>query len=82
MFNTGTACGIISILIEPWFLPKFIPSFSFGGGKQSRSYNIDKAIDTANIVMKRRGKTLIPEEIELMKKEYQHVINKYYKRGN
>jgi hypothetical protein len=36
-------------------MPKHVPSFSWGGPALFKEYEIAKAIETAKIVMKRRG---------------------------
>ncbi len=73
MFTTGTTAGICGILVREWFMPNHIPSFSWGGAKDSPAYKVSKAIETAKIVMSRRGKSLLPEEIFLMEEEYKKV---------
>ena len=77
MFNTGTVCGIAGILVNEWYLANFIPSFSWGGGKNAMIYKVDKALETARIVLQRRGKILLPEEEQLMRKEYSRVASLY-----
>lgn len=78
MFNTGTVCGIAGILVNEWYLANFIPSFSWGGGSKNSMINkVDKALDTARIVMQRREKNLLPEEEHLMRKEYKRVSSLY-----
>lgn len=67
--NTGSIAGICGILVKEGFLPKFIPSFSWGGGKNSPSYKASKAISVARTVMARRNKSLLPEEEELINTE-------------
>lgn len=74
MFTTGTVAGICGILVREWFLPNFIPSFSWGGAKSSPIYKVVNAIETAKIVMKRRGKELTPEEEKLLKFEHERVV--------
>lgn len=54
-FNTGTVIGISSNIFGEGFHPKFIPSFSWGGLNNSTEYNLEKAIETAKAVMKRRN---------------------------
>lgn len=71
MFTTGTTAGICGILVKEWFLPNFIPSFSWGGGKDSPVYKPSRAIETAKIVLNRRNKSLLDEEIALMNQEYE-----------
>ncbi len=79
-FTTGTIAGIAGILVANGFLPRFIPSFSWGGENKSSIYKINKAIEVAKIVMARRGKTLLPEEEKLMTLEYESTHNKYFKK--
>jgi UDP-N-acetylglucosamine diphosphorylase/glucosamine-1-phosphate N-acetyltransferase len=76
MFTTGTVAGICGILVKEWFLPNLIPSFTFGGKTNSPIYKFDKAIDTARIVMKRRNKELLEEEITLLREEYDLVAGR------
>ncbi len=66
MFTTGTVCGVGGILVREWFLPNAIPSFTWGGAKNSPIYKINDAIKTAKIVMARRNKELLPEEEAIM----------------
>ena len=73
MFTTGTIAGICGILVREWFLPNFIRSYSWGGKKDSPQYKFNKAVETAKIVMARRGKELLPEEEILLKQEYERV---------
>jgi NDP-sugar pyrophosphorylase family protein len=53
-FNTGTIVSPFSNIFTRNFPPKYIPPFSWVGDKIER-YDIEKAIKTAEIVMKRRG---------------------------
>jgi len=54
MFNTGTVVGVSSNIFGPGFPSKSIPSFAWGGSSGFAEYNIDKAVETARAVMKRR----------------------------
>jgi UDP-N-acetylglucosamine diphosphorylase / glucose-1-phosphate thymidylyltransferase / UDP-N-acetylgalactosamine diphosphorylase / glucosamine-1-phosphate N-acetyltransferase / galactosamine-1-phosphate N-acetyltransferase len=74
-FNTGTVAGICGIFVHEGFLARNIPSYAWTGRKNSPIYKIDKAIEVAKKVMSRRNKQLLPEEIELMKLEYERVHN-------
>jgi UDP-N-acetylglucosamine diphosphorylase/glucosamine-1-phosphate N-acetyltransferase len=73
MFTTGTIAGICGVLVKDWFLPNFIPSFSWGGGHHSPVYHFEKALNTIAIVMSRRGKELTDEEKLLLEMEYHRV---------
>lgn len=74
MFTTGTTAGVCGILVREWFLPNYIKSFSWGGAKNSPAYKVSKAIETAKIVMARRNKQLLDEEIKLLEIEYAKSI--------
>ena len=43
-------------------MPKFVPSFSWGGPAEMEEYSIDKALETAKKVMKRRGEEMTKDE--------------------
>lgn len=58
MFNTGTVTGVSCNIFGGDFPPKFIPSFSWGGSGGMHTYQLDKALETANRMMERRGLTL------------------------
>ena len=75
MLTTGTVAGVCGILVREWFLPNYIKSFSWGGATNSPIYKVDKAIETARTVMKRRNKELTPEEEKLIRLEYERVIS-------
>lgn len=67
MFNTGTVAGVSCNIYGSGFPEKFIPSFSWGGNEGMVTYNLDKAIDTANRMMVRRDKQLSNGEIAVLK---------------
>jgi UDP-N-acetylglucosamine diphosphorylase/glucosamine-1-phosphate N-acetyltransferase len=62
MFNTGTVVGVSANIFGPGFPPTFIPSFSWGGADGFQEYRLSKAMETANLVMERRGLQLSREE--------------------
>jgi UDP-N-acetylglucosamine diphosphorylase/glucosamine-1-phosphate N-acetyltransferase len=66
MFNTGTVAGVSCNIYGGGFPDKFIPSFSWGGSESMTTYQIEKAIDTANRMMIRRNKSLSHAEIEIL----------------
>lgn len=76
MFTTGTVTGICGILLGDGFMPRSIPSFSWGGKKDSPQYKISKALEVAKIVMDRRNKSLLPEEETLITEEYKNQTTK------
>ncbi len=58
MFNTGTVVGVSSNVFGGDFPRTFIPSFSWGSSKRFETYQMDKAMATADRVMDRRNKKL------------------------
>lgn len=62
MFNTGTVVGVSANVFGGDFPPKYIPHFAWGGGKNSPTFELDKAFEVAQRVMERRGKTLTEAE--------------------
>ncbi len=71
MFNTGTVVGVSANIYGGEFQEKFIPSFFWGGPKESETYNLNKALDTAKRMMSRRGKTLSDAEVSM----YQQIFS-------
>ena len=67
MINTGTVVGVFSNLFGNDFPRKFVPSFSWGNKKGFETYQLDKAIETANRVMGRRNKKLDETEAAILK---------------
>ncbi|MCS7003792.1 MAG: GlmU family protein [Cytophagales bacterium] len=55
MFNTGTVVGFSANIFGAGFPPKHIPSFAWGGTEGFQKYELSKAQQTAEIVMKRRN---------------------------
>lgn len=55
MFNTGTVVGVSCNVFGSDFPAKFIPSFSWGGSAGMHTYQLDKAVETADRMMGRRG---------------------------
>ena len=55
MFNTGTIIGVSANIYGSNFPRNFIPSFSWGGAAGFKTYNLDKAKETANLVMARKN---------------------------
>jgi UDP-N-acetylglucosamine diphosphorylase/glucosamine-1-phosphate N-acetyltransferase len=70
MFNTATVVGVSSNVFGAEFPPKFIPSFTWGA--HGDSYNFDKAVESANNMMDRRGTSLSAAEIAILK----HIADK------
>ncbi len=62
MFNTGTTVGVSANIFGSGFPRNFLPSFSWGGRKGLTTYRTDKAFETAERVMNRRGLELSIED--------------------
>ena len=54
MFNTGTVIGVSANIFGSGFPRNFIPSFSWGGAAGFTTYQLNKVIEVAKVVMKRR----------------------------
>lgn len=67
MFNTGTVVGVCCNIFGNGFPSKFIPSFTWGGINDNQPYQLDKAIETANRMMSRRGISLEKEQESVLK---------------
>lgn len=67
MFNTGTVVGVSANVFGNGFPPKYIPSFAWGGSEGLTKYELEKALEVAAKMMERRGLTLNPADIEILK---------------
>jgi len=72
MFNTGSVVGVCCNVFGAGFPPKFIPSFSWGGGKEFSEYDLPKGIETARRMMARR-------QVE-MGKSYEKMLRDVYRK--
>lgn len=70
-FNTGTVVGISANVFEAGFPPKFIPSFSWGGGKNSDKFDLEKSYEAAEKMMERRKKVLTEPEKKILAQIFQ-----------
>ncbi len=64
MFNTATVVGVSANVFGAEFPPKYVPSFAWG--MEGGEYDFVKALESANNMMKRRGKKLSAEEIAIL----------------
>jgi len=53
--NTGSVFGVCCNIFTNQFPPKLLPSFTWLTDHNNQTHRLDKAIETASIVMKRRG---------------------------
>ncbi|MBM4165787.1 MAG: hypothetical protein FJ218_02535 [Ignavibacteria bacterium] len=81
MLNTGTVIGISSNVFGADFPPKFIGNFSWGSGNEFRTYDIQKAIETARVVMKRRNVEMTEEYEKRMRQIFLETTRNKKNRG-
>jgi len=67
MFNTGTVLGCFANIFGGDYPDKFIPSFAWGSTSPYSTYDLEKAIATAKIVVARRGLTVSPADENLIR---------------
>jgi UDP-N-acetylglucosamine diphosphorylase/glucosamine-1-phosphate N-acetyltransferase len=77
MFNTGTVVGVFANIFGAGFPPKFVPSFTWGGtpAQGDTVYSFDKATETLDRILKRRGLVLSSVEISLLKHVFEQRNN-------
>jgi hypothetical protein len=77
-FNTGTVVGVNANIYGAGFQRNFIASFTWGGTAGHTNYNVQKAVDVAEIVFKRRNKVFNEVEKDLLTSVYNLTLkNKY-----
>lgn len=67
MFNTGTVVGVSANIFGGGYPRTFIPGFSWGGSAGFSTYQLRKAYEVAEVVMKRRKLDLEESEKEILK---------------
>lgn len=72
-FNTASVIGTYCNILGEGFQPRVVPSFAWGGPGGFVDYRIDKAIEVARAMMKRRDIELSEAEEELLRAEYERV---------
>jgi UDP-N-acetylglucosamine diphosphorylase/glucosamine-1-phosphate N-acetyltransferase len=72
LLNTGVTVGFASNLFGGGMIEeRTIPPFSWAGARKREEYRLDKAIETARAVMKRRNIELRSEEIDIFKEIFE-----------
>ena len=66
MFNTGTVIGVSANIFGSGFPRNFVPSFSWGGSAGMTTYKMDKVLETAKIVLERRGMLMSSEDEKIL----------------
>ena len=80
MFNTGTVAGFSANIFGAGFPRNFIPSFSWGGAHGFSTYSLQKAMETAERAMQRRGQQLTAADKEIWKAIFEE--SKKYRLNN
>jgi UDP-N-acetylglucosamine diphosphorylase/glucosamine-1-phosphate N-acetyltransferase len=65
LFNTGSVVGFNCNIFSAEMPAKFVPSFSWGHGEDLTRYELDRAMQTAAVVMERRNVRFTPSHREL-----------------
>lgn len=73
LIYTGCVIGVAANLFGQPFYKKFVPSFSWGGGKVAAK--IEEVIETARAAMKRRGVEITAQDINLLKETYKQTAS-------
>ena len=76
MFNTGTVIGVSANIFGSNFPRNFIPSFSRGGAAGFSTYRLNKALESANLVMERKNELFDKKEQSILEHVYE-LTKKY-----
>jgi len=76
MFNTATSVGVSANIFGSDFPSSFIPSFTWNGTSETNEYLLEKAIQTVQIAMSRRGESLSEQDIKILKHIFE-ITRKY-----
>ena len=73
MFNTGTVIGVSCNIFGSGFPRNYVPSFAWGGSNGFNTYQLKKALETAEIVMARRNIELSEADREILGHIFAHT---------
>lgn len=77
MFNTGTVVGVNSNVFGGGFQPKYIPSFSWGGGTEGfTNYRLEKALQVARETIGRRGRIFDETEETILREVHRIEVER------
>jgi UDP-N-acetylglucosamine diphosphorylase/glucosamine-1-phosphate N-acetyltransferase len=74
MFNTGTVVGVNANIFGAGFQRNFIPSFTWGGTGRHSDYNLQKALEVAEAVFRRRDIVFTEAEKQLLSEVYRMTL--------
>jgi len=66
LLTTGSVVGAGSNVFGETSPPRYLPPFSWGSGNDLTTYDLEKYLETTELVMGRRGLTLSPTARELL----------------
>ncbi len=75
MFNTGTVVGVNANIFGTGFMRNFIPSFSWGSASGFSVFEIEKAVQLAKRVYKRRDKVFDRKDESILRSVYDQTFN-------
>lgn len=78
MFNTGTVIGVSCNIYGGNFQRNFVPSFSWGGSAGFKTYQIDKAKETSELVVNRKNENFTQEDQDILKHVFE--LSKKYRK--
>jgi UDP-N-acetylglucosamine diphosphorylase/glucosamine-1-phosphate N-acetyltransferase len=81
MFNTGTTVGFSCNIYGSGFPDKYLPSFSWGGTNDLQTYDVNKCLNTAKIVMSRRKIEFKKIDEDLFRKIFDLTKNERMLKG-
>ena len=70
MFNTGTVVGVSANLFGAGFPRNFVPDFSWGGAARMQTYQVEKALEVAEVVMARRDVPLTDADRDILREVF------------
>lgn len=76
MFNTGTVVGVSANIYGSNFPRNFIPSFSWGGAAGFKTYTLDKAKETAHLVLARKNEDFTEKDQKILDHVFE-ITKKY-----
>ncbi len=81
LLNTGTVIGVAANVFGGGLPPKYVPSFSWGGGRDFVEHDPERAIANAKKIMARRKVELSPAEAALLRQVYEMTAEEREQAG-
>ncbi|NNL29629.1 MAG: hypothetical protein HKO77_01335 [Gemmatimonadetes bacterium] len=76
ILNTGTVIGAGSNVFGGIMPPTVVPPFSWGAGADLRDHRLEKFLETAERVVGRRGETLTPGVIQILRTAWKETAGR------